>query len=353
MPTGKIGVYTRFFEFANFRLPLSTFLVNVLRHYRINLSQLSVIAATKVSHFEILCRVHGIESKEGLFHCFYVNSKNKGWMSFKTYLFAFIQVGDPTKVSGYERLKEQIEEFQDVQTNIVNDKVAQLDADLLEMALHMEEKFYPHFLTTTLRAAISRVIEKGMQDELSAGIDHGKAGRNLADDASVEDIMNILRLDGPLADAPVMSDLQPYVDQLMLPVHQYEDQVVLGETSLSFALSVTHSRVQRIRENVVAKWSALIGVWTPLVDPLSIENLTGEAGTFDGVPTTTTTTTALSTTFASARSVPPITIEDYEIVGMDGPKDSQGNGQGNIASFPIVEFEKEELDTTPERDPPS
>ncbi|GKC59536.1 hypothetical protein Tco_1087134 [Tanacetum coccineum] len=31
MPTGKIGVYTRFFEFANFRLPLSTFLVNVLR----------------------------------------------------------------------------------------------------------------------------------------------------------------------------------------------------------------------------------------------------------------------------------------------------------------------------------
>ncbi|GJT70003.1 hypothetical protein Tco_1029289 [Tanacetum coccineum] len=31
MPTGKIGVYTRFFEFANFRLPLSTFLVDVLR----------------------------------------------------------------------------------------------------------------------------------------------------------------------------------------------------------------------------------------------------------------------------------------------------------------------------------
>ncbi|GJT77270.1 hypothetical protein Tco_1043995 [Tanacetum coccineum] len=82
MPTRKIGVYIRFFEFANFRLPLSTFLVNVLRHYRINLSQLSVIAAAKVSHFEILCRVHGIEPTVGLFRCFYVNSKNKGWMSF-------------------------------------------------------------------------------------------------------------------------------------------------------------------------------------------------------------------------------------------------------------------------------
>nr|GEZ75437.1 hypothetical protein [Tanacetum cinerariifolium] len=82
MPTGKIGVYTIFFEFANFRLPLFTFLVNVLRHYRINLSQPSVIATAKVSHFEILCCVHGIEPTVGLFRCFYVNSKNKGRMSF-------------------------------------------------------------------------------------------------------------------------------------------------------------------------------------------------------------------------------------------------------------------------------
>ncbi|GJW76201.1 hypothetical protein Tco_0137883 [Tanacetum coccineum] len=82
MPVRKIGVYTRFFEYANFRLPLFTFLVNVLRHFPINLSQLSVIAAAKVSYFEILCRVHNIEPTVGLFRCFYVNSKNKRWMSF-------------------------------------------------------------------------------------------------------------------------------------------------------------------------------------------------------------------------------------------------------------------------------
>ncbi|GKA73280.1 hypothetical protein Tco_0779496 [Tanacetum coccineum] len=52
------------------------------------------------------------------------------------------------QVSGYERLKEKIEEFQDAQMNIVDDKVAKLDIDLLEMALHLEEKFYPHLLTT-------------------------------------------------------------------------------------------------------------------------------------------------------------------------------------------------------------
>ncbi|GJY94483.1 hypothetical protein Tco_0510844 [Tanacetum coccineum] len=74
MPTSKIGVYTRFFEYANFRLPLSIFLVNVLKHYRIHISQLSVIAAAKVSHFDILCHVHGFEPTVGLFRCFYVDA---------------------------------------------------------------------------------------------------------------------------------------------------------------------------------------------------------------------------------------------------------------------------------------
>ncbi|GJZ04880.1 hypothetical protein Tco_0538155 [Tanacetum coccineum] len=79
---GKIGVYTRLFDFANFRIPLSQFLVDVLKYFRVNLSQLSVIATAKVSHFEILCRVHGYVPTVGFFRRFYVNSKNKGWMSF-------------------------------------------------------------------------------------------------------------------------------------------------------------------------------------------------------------------------------------------------------------------------------
>nr|GEU87439.1 hypothetical protein [Tanacetum cinerariifolium] len=82
MPTGKIGAYTIFFEYANFRLPLSAFFVSMLRHYRVHISQLSVIGTAKVSHFEILYRVHGFEPMIGLFRCFYVNSKNKGWISF-------------------------------------------------------------------------------------------------------------------------------------------------------------------------------------------------------------------------------------------------------------------------------
>ncbi|GJX63007.1 ribonuclease H-like domain-containing protein [Tanacetum coccineum] len=45
--------------------------------------ELSVIAAAKVSHFKILCCVHDYEPTMGWFRCFYVNSKNKGWMSFR------------------------------------------------------------------------------------------------------------------------------------------------------------------------------------------------------------------------------------------------------------------------------
>ncbi|GJW64572.1 hypothetical protein Tco_0116456 [Tanacetum coccineum] len=56
---------------------------HVLEYFQINLPQLSVIAAAKISHFEILCRVHNFVPTVGNFSIFYINSKNKGWMSFR------------------------------------------------------------------------------------------------------------------------------------------------------------------------------------------------------------------------------------------------------------------------------
>ncbi|GJV43498.1 hypothetical protein Tco_1428034 [Tanacetum coccineum] len=109
-----------------------------------------------------------------------------------------------------------------------------------------------------------------------------------------------------------MTDLHPDVEQLRVPIHRSEDQVVLGETSLSFALSVSHSRVEHIRANIVVERSALMGAWTPLSEPLSVQNLTGAASTSGNVPAVVATTTALSTTFASTSSLLPITVDDYE-----------------------------------------
>nr|GEZ66952.1 transposase (putative), gypsy type [Tanacetum cinerariifolium] len=80
---GKVGVYTKFFEFANYRIPISQFLFVILGHYQVNLSQPSVIDAAKVSHFEINYRVLNIIPTLNLFRVFYVPSYNSGWMSFR------------------------------------------------------------------------------------------------------------------------------------------------------------------------------------------------------------------------------------------------------------------------------
>nr|GEW22072.1 hypothetical protein [Tanacetum cinerariifolium] len=104
---GKIGLYTRFFDFANFRLPLSTFLVDILGYFRINISQLSVIGAAKVSCFEILCRVYGVTPTVGLFRCFYVNSKKNGWMSFiKRFGRSPNVTRDPAPVAAYFHVQD-------------------------------------------------------------------------------------------------------------------------------------------------------------------------------------------------------------------------------------------------------
>nr|GFC51613.1 hypothetical protein [Tanacetum cinerariifolium] len=88
-----------------------------------------------------------------------VKSQNDGLVD-QVHALETTYSGLRAQVSGYERLKEQIEEFQDTQLNIVNDKVAKLDADLLEMALHLEEKFYPHLLTTISSRRSEKIIRE-------------------------------------------------------------------------------------------------------------------------------------------------------------------------------------------------
>ncbi|GJW08631.1 hypothetical protein Tco_1571054 [Tanacetum coccineum] len=81
-PTGKVRMYTRFFDYANYRIPFSTFFVFVLTHFRIPFSQLSVFGSAKVSHFEIMCRVCNINPSVGLFRYFYTHNYKNGWFGF-------------------------------------------------------------------------------------------------------------------------------------------------------------------------------------------------------------------------------------------------------------------------------
>ncbi|GJW25214.1 hypothetical protein Tco_0039025 [Tanacetum coccineum] len=303
------------------------------------------------------------------------------------------------KVTAYENFIGQLEKFQDDRMREMNEKFDKLDTDLVELALHLEEKFYPHLLTTisgrrwllthglelaiakclnsteylsALGAAIGKAIEKGMQEGLSAGITHGAAGRVLTDvaaynpsaeadylsalqrlqsvnfslitelksnkDASVDTIMNLLRLEDSLAERLGLTESQPHVDQLMVPIHHSPDRRVIGASALSLSLDVSSSRVQRIKENIANHRSALRDVFVPLSEPLSATTLMGT----EVISATIDTPTALSTTLASASTITPISIEDYEVAGTDGqeavnesvPNNATG---GNVNPFPNVD----------------
>ncbi|GJX74840.1 hypothetical protein Tco_0313435 [Tanacetum coccineum] len=118
----------------------------------------------------------------------------------------------------------------------------------------------------------------------------------------------------------------------MLPIHRSEDNIVIGETSLSSSLQVVHLRVQRFRGEVKEKRLSLMDVITPLVEPLSSKSLTGEAST-SVAPITT-----LSTTFASFDVVLPTSVVSDQVL----------DAKPHNEDPPAVTFEKEELDTSPE-----
>ncbi|GJY58748.1 hypothetical protein Tco_0458640 [Tanacetum coccineum] len=279
------------------------------------------------------------------------------------------------KVAAYENFIDQLKKFQDEKMAVVNEKFDKLCVNFVEMALHLEEKFYPHLLTTisgrrwllthgikrvvakclnsteylsVLGAAIGKAVEKGMQEGLSAGITHGSEGRKLTDvaaynpyaeadylsalqrlqsanfsligelksnkDASVDTIMDLLRLEDTLAERLGLTESHPNVNQLMVPIHHYPDQRVIGATALSLSLDVSNSR------------------------PLSAVTLEGTEGTPGAAPDTTT---ALSVTFISLSAIPPISTDDYEVAYADGQESAGADCQAvvdeNVNHFPNID----------------
>nr|GEU78305.1 transposase (putative), gypsy type [Tanacetum cinerariifolium] len=105
---GKVGVYTKFFEFANFRIHISQFLFDILGYYQIHLSQLK-------KHHTVLYKPPGLLEKleQSIFlgghisHCHgLAHKRSEGWDANSKLvlrdgymdLFNFISVMNPTKV---------------------------------------------------------------------------------------------------------------------------------------------------------------------------------------------------------------------------------------------------------------
>ncbi|GJT04298.1 hypothetical protein Tco_0838760 [Tanacetum coccineum] len=178
------------------------------------------------------------------------------------------------KVAVYEDYMGQLEKFQD-------DRMKEGIELAISKCLNS-----PEYLSA-LGAAIGKAIEKVMQDGLSARITHGT-------------------------------------------------EVVVGATALSLALDVSNIRVRKIRENIANQRSALRDVFVPLSEPFSAEVLMGMEGTSNTMDATVNTTMALSTTIASAGTVVPISVDDYDVIGMDDQAVADENAARNAEPFPNV-----------------
>nr|GEZ42609.1 hypothetical protein [Tanacetum cinerariifolium] len=155
-------------------------------------------------------------------------------------------------------------------------------------------------------------------------------GRSTMKSANICPLIDTLET---LAERLGLTESQPHVDQLIVPIHHSPDKVVVGATALSLSLDVSNIRVRKIRENIASQRSALRDVFVPLSEPFYAEVLIGAEGTSDIVSATDVTTTALSTTLAYASTVLPIYVDDYEVTGMD----DQTGADGNADPFPNVD----------------
>ncbi|GJQ98455.1 hypothetical protein Tco_0009594 [Tanacetum coccineum] len=225
------------------------------------------------------------------------------------------------KVTVYENCMGQLERFQDEQIKVVNDKFNKLYTDFVEIALHLGEKFYPHLLTTI--SGRRWLLTHGMELSIAKCLNSteylsklsGVADWHITHSAEA-DYLSALQTHSLAENG--LTDVTPHVDQLMVPIHHCPDQRVIGASTLSLSLDVSSSRVRKIKENITNRRSALRDVFVPLSEPLSVTALTGTEGTSNLISASVDTTTALSVTFASASSIPPISTDDYEVVRADG-----------------------------------
>ncbi|GJW97533.1 hypothetical protein Tco_0179341 [Tanacetum coccineum] len=81
-PEGKVGVYTRLFDYCGYRIPLTKFFVSILKYFRIHISQLSPFGAARISHFEVLTRVLDLGPSVAVFRAFYTRMYSDGLFSF-------------------------------------------------------------------------------------------------------------------------------------------------------------------------------------------------------------------------------------------------------------------------------
>ncbi|GJT74216.1 hypothetical protein Tco_1040941 [Tanacetum coccineum] len=240
--------------------------------------------------------------------------------------------------SAFRDFKEKMEAQQEAQAQVLYNRVAELEAHVMDVSGRLEGEFYPAYLTALagrrwllthgvqlamvkclkspeyqgiLGHALGRAVDFGMQEGLAAGHEHGVAGTPLSavtaynpetaeanyldavraleeadfplvhllkskKDSGMDEVLDCFLLDGPLADLPEAAYLQPCLEQLSVPIYHADVKAVVGETSLSFALLNVHTRAEGAKKHAAALRQLMVDI---VSHPLSSQNLLGEAST--------------------------------------------------------------------------
>ncbi|GJT75878.1 hypothetical protein Tco_1042603 [Tanacetum coccineum] len=195
---------------------------------------------------------------------------------------------------GFKDFKEKMEIQQEEQAQELYNRVAELEAHVMDVSGRLEGEFYPTYLTLLagrrwllthgiqlallkclksseyqgiLGHALGRAVDFGMQEGLEAGYEHGVAGRSLSvvdaynpevasadyvnavkpledvhfplvdllkskKDAGMDEVLDCFLLDGPLTELPEAASLQPCIEQLSIPIIM---PTWVGEASISAA----------------------------------------------------------------------------------------------------------------------
>ncbi|GJX40552.1 hypothetical protein Tco_0255542, partial [Tanacetum coccineum] len=232
--------------------------------------------------------------------------------------------------------KEKMEIQQEEQAQELYNRVAKLEAHVMDVSGRLEGEFYLTYLTLLagrrwlqthgiqlallkclksleyqgiLGHALGRAVDFGMQEGLESGYEHEVIGRSLSvvdaynpevasvdyvnavkafkdahfplvdllkskKDAGMDEVLDCFLLDGPLAELPEAASLQPCIEQLAIPIHHAGDKTAVGETSLSFALMNVHARAEGAKKHAAALRQLMMDIVSA---PLSSQTWVGEA----------------------------------------------------------------------------
>ncbi|KAM0034184.1 hypothetical protein Hdeb2414_s0016g00494581 [Helianthus debilis subsp. tardiflorus] len=79
---GKFPLYTRVYNFANYRVPFSRFFIRVLQFFRVHICQVNPFGLSRINHFEVSCRAQYQRPDLDVFRYFYEFITAGDWYTF-------------------------------------------------------------------------------------------------------------------------------------------------------------------------------------------------------------------------------------------------------------------------------